>query len=137
RPVAFGDPAAPNHLITNGDARRVAVVRIFTLVENAIDRYAAGRAGTRHRVRQVHLEHFARLQEPRTAEVQHRGDAFVRTRRIKVRIETVGWVAVRTTNRAAAGTASAADPVCLEDLAGPSPTFMHAGIKVADFLRNG
>jgi hypothetical protein len=46
--MALGD-----HLITDGNARRLAVIRIHALIEGAIDRYAAGRTGPRYRVRHV------------------------------------------------------------------------------------
>jgi len=46
--MALGD-----HLITDGNARRLAVIRILALIGGAIDRYAAGRTSPRYRVRQV------------------------------------------------------------------------------------
>src|SRR6185295_5804577 len=64
-PVSLGNATLGDHLIADGEARGVAVVRILALVEDAVDRHAAGGTRTRNGVRQVHLEHFARLDSPR------------------------------------------------------------------------
>src|SRR5262249_31100280 len=50
RSVAFGHAALGDHLIANGDAGRIAMVRVLALIEHAINGHVVGRTGTGYRI---------------------------------------------------------------------------------------
>ena len=82
----FCDVTARDHLIAQRDRCRVAVVGVRPVVPHAIDRHAACRARARRGVGHVHLEHFARLEQPRAAGSPRGSRSTRRDSRSKMRI---------------------------------------------------